>query len=189
MFTTNEAVALFSLDERRVRKEVEHGVIPAPSPPRFTTAAVIYLLALNTLGVEVGVADRKRIFSLIRMKVAPRGKAVAARPIAVGPIMISPHLKLDLNEIVRKVRDRVDRFMAWKKQLIIDDRVLAGEPAFPRSRLSVRYIGGMLSNGAKAAEIQEDYPYLSEEDLEFALRFTRAYPALGRPRESQAVDR
>jgi uncharacterized protein (DUF433 family) len=189
--TTNEAVALFSLDERRVRKEVEHGVIHTVSPPRFTEAAVIYLLALNRLGFELAtVADRKRLFALIENRVAHRpGKAVSVRPLAVGPIMIGPDLKLDLNKTLREVRDRIARFTAWKKRLVIDDQVLAGEPVFANSRLSVRHVGSMLNRGAAPAEVREDYPYLSEEDLEFALKFSRAYPQLGRPRDPQAVTR
>ena len=34
------------------------------------------------------------------------------------------------------------------------------------------------------AAIREDYPYLTAEDLEFAPRYARAYPRVGRPRES-----
>jgi uncharacterized protein (DUF433 family) len=30
----------------------------------------------------------------------------------------------------------------------------------------------------------EDYPYLKAEDIEFARRYARAYPRVGRPRES-----
>ena len=33
-------------------------------------------------------------------------------------------------------------------------------------------------------EMLEDYPYLKAEDIEFARRFARAYPRVGRPRES-----
>jgi uncharacterized protein (DUF433 family) len=190
--TTNEAVALFSFDERRVRKEVEHGVIHTASPPRFSEAAVVYLCALDKLGFEIAtVADRKRLFGLIQNRVEHRaGKVVSVRPIAVGPIMIGPHLKLDLNETLREVRARIDRFMAWKKQRIVThDHVLGGEPVFASSRLSVRHVGSMLSRGAPPAEIREDYPYLSDEDLEFALKFSRAYPQVGRPRDPQAATR
>jgi hypothetical protein len=42
--TPSEVVALFGLDERRVRKDVEHGVFDrGKSPPRFALAEVVYL--------------------------------------------------------------------------------------------------------------------------------------------------
>jgi uncharacterized protein (DUF433 family) len=33
------------------------------------------------------------------------------------------------------------------------------------------------------AEIREDYPYLKEQDIEFAKLYAQAYPKRGRPRE------
>ena len=65
--TTNEVVALFGLDERIVRKEVEHGILGVGSPPRFDLPAVVYLRALSSLGFEMGkLADRKRLHEMIR---------------------------------------------------------------------------------------------------------------------------
>ena len=41
----------------------------------------------------------------------------------------------------------------------------------------------MLERGESKEVIREDYHYLSEEDMEFALIYTRAYPAIGRPKK------
>jgi uncharacterized protein (DUF433 family) len=53
---------------------------------------------------------------------------------------------------------------------------MGGETVFPNSRLTVRRIGSMLERGESSEVIREDYPYLSQEDLEFAQIYVRAYP-------------
>ena len=82
------------------------------------------------------------------------------------------------------VESLLDRFEAWKARLVISPHFLGGEPVFPESRLAVRHVGGMLLRGGSVDEIREDYPYLSDEDLGFAKRYTEAYPGVGRPREA-----
>jgi uncharacterized protein (DUF433 family) len=180
-FTTNEVVALFDVDERRVRKEVENGVLDGSSPPRFALAAIVYLLTLGRIGFEMNaVDDRKKLYALIL-----RGVTKVKSP----TIALSPIVDLKLGDLLRDVTDRIDRFVAWKRSLVIDAHVLGGEAVFPRTRLAVRHVGGMLLRGASADEVREDYPYLDEEDLEFASMYARAYPPIGRPRGREAPAR
>jgi uncharacterized protein (DUF433 family) len=175
--TTNEVVALFNLDERRVRKEVEHGVLGGSSPPRFDLSAVVYLLTLAQIGFEVTVVeDRRRLYAQIIQAITGKDPS---------RIALSPITEVKLGQVVRDALERIQRFRAWKQKLVTDDRILAGEPVFPGTRLAVRHVGGMLTRGASTDDVREDYPYLSDEDLEFAGMFVRAYPPLGRPRERQ----
>lgn len=64
----------------------------------------------------------------------------------------------------------------WLKERVISDpKVLAGEPTFKETRLSVKKIGEMFSTHKEKAieEIEKDYPYLSELDIHFAHTFYR----------------
>jgi uncharacterized protein (DUF433 family) len=79
-----------------------------------------------------------------------------------------------LEEIVEAVTKTLERFEAWKAKLDKDDTILGGEPVFPKSRLAVRKVGGMLLRGASVDEVKEDYPFLRDEDLELAKLFTLA---------------
>lgn len=177
---TNEAVALFGLDERRVRKEVEHGVLGEERPPRFDLAALVYLRALMELGFEVGaVEERKRLYALI--------SAAVHRQRHRDVVRLSEILELHIGRMLEEIESRADGFEAWKRKLVVDDGILGGEPVFPKSRLAVRHVGGMRLKGIPAAEIREDYPYLEENDIEFAALYARANPRLGRPRERQAA--
>ena len=104
-------------------------------------------------------------------------------------LALSPITEVRVGAVVEEVEERTGRFEAWKHQLVIDDRILGGEPVFPRSRLAVRNVGGMRLRGASIDEIRRDYPYLSVEDIEFARMYASAYPRIGRPREREAAPR
>ncbi len=172
--TTSEVTALFDLDERRVRKDVEYGVFgELDRPPRFDLAEVVYLYAFAGLGFELGVDDRKKLYRMI---------ATALRSRKASELELSAYVVVKLVDAVHDVEARLSDFETWKKKLVEREDVLGGEPAFPKSRLAVRHIGEMARRGASIEEITSDYPSLSKQDVEFAKRYTAAYPRVGRPR-------
>ena len=60
------------------------------------------------------------------------------------------------------------RFNRWKSSLIANPKIMGGEVVFPDTRLTVRHVGGMVERGELPAIIREDYPYLTDEDIQFA---------------------
>jgi uncharacterized protein (DUF433 family) len=179
--TVNEAAALSGLDAGRVRKDAELGVVPAGSPPRFELDAVAYFSAVVVLGFELGVEDRKKLFRVIRKVVH-----TAERP---DVIEWSPIIQLRIGKVVGGASERMRRFLTWKAKLGSNPQILGGEVVFPRTRLAVRQIGGMLLRGASPEELRADHPWLTDQDLEFAKLYTTAHPRVGRPRERQAPRR
>jgi uncharacterized protein (DUF433 family) len=176
--SATEVVAFTGLEERRVRKDVEHGFFGPASPPRFELSAVVYFRTVAELGFDLGVEDRRKLYLLIRD--ALKAKTPPAR------LALSAITELKLGEIVSEVKEKLERFETWKEKLVEDEKILGGEPVFAKSRLAVRQIGGMLIKGATPEEVREDYPYLKSEDIEFAKLYTLAYPRVGRPREAAA---
>lgn len=174
--STTEVVALTGLEERRVRKDVEYGVVEAKTPPRFELPDLVYFRALADLGLELDVEGRRLLHE--RIAGAFRAKPLPLR-VPLGGV-----LELKFDEIVEVVTKTLARFNAWKEKLVQDDAILGGEPVFRKSRLAVRQIGGMLLKGASVADVKEDYPYLKDEDIELAKLYTVAYPRVGRPREA-----
>lgn len=175
--SATEVAALAGLDEGRVRKEVEYGILSRPS---FTLGDLVYFAVLGALGVQLGVDDRRKLHSVV----------IAATVAHAAAAMISPVLEVRLDRVAKDVGGRLARFEAWKKKRVVtDEGILGGEPTFPKSRLAVRHVGGMLLKGASKDELLEDYPYLKDDDIEFAPVYTRAYPRLGRPRERQTAAR
>lgn len=174
--STTEVVALTGLEERRVRKDVEYGVVEVESPPRFELPDLVYFRALADLGVELDVEGRRLLHE--RITGAFRAKPLPRR-VALGEV-----LEIKFDGIVEVVTKTLARFNAWKEKLVQNEDILGGEPVFPKSRLAVRQVGGILLKGATIAEVKEDYPYLKDEDIEFARLYTVAYPRVGRPREA-----
>ena len=174
--TAAEVAALVGLDEGRIRKEVEYGFLGRTSPPRFNFADLVYFDAVALLDVQLGVDDRKKLYNLIASALA--GSRPPSR-VEMGPV-----LEIRLDWVTKDAEGKLARFEGWKKKLVSDEGILGGEPVFRKSRLAVRQIGGMLLRGARPEEVLEDYPYLTKEDLEFAPIFAKAYPRMGRPRES-----
>lgn len=128
--STAEVVALTGLEERRVRKDVEYGVVDTTSPPRFELPDVVYFRALVELGLELDVEGRR----LLHERIA---RALRAKPLP-RRVPLSSVLELKLKEIVEVVTKTLARFEAWKGKLVQDDAILGGEPVFPKSRLAVR---------------------------------------------------
>jgi uncharacterized protein (DUF433 family) len=179
ILTASEVAALSGLDEGRVRKEVEYGIFAHPS---FTFPDLVYFALLAVLGITLGVDDRRKLHVIVAAAMGAR------RPLATAEM--SPVLEVKLDRVAKDVEGKLTRFEAWKKKRVVSDAaVLGGEPTFAKSRLAIRHVGGMLLRGAAPAEVREDYPYIEDDDIEFAPVFVRAYPRMGRPREPEAAAR
>lgn len=171
--TTAEAAAFTGLDEKSIRKDVEQGVVEAGSPPRFAERALVYFRARALFAFALAAEDRRRLFTIVADAVERH----------LGTVELGRGWVLEVDRIAREVLDRIERFERWKTSITRSDEILGGEPVFPKSRLSVRHIGEMLLRGGDVAEIREDYPYLTDEDIEFAPLYATAYPRVGRPRD------
>ena len=73
--------------------------------------------------------------------------------------------------------------MAWSKRIVIDQDVLAGKPVVRGTRLAVEFILELLAAGQSEAEILNEYPGLTTEDIMASLAYSsylahefRAYP-------------
>lgn len=170
--STTEAAALMGVDERTVRKEVEHGILDAGSPPRFAEVALVYLRACASFAFHLDARDRKRLYADVS-DASRRG---------IARLDLGSGWTLDVGAITADVRRRVADFEAWRAGLVVRDDILGGEPVFPASRLAVRRVAELVARGASAAEVRDDYPSLDDRDIEFATLFAAAYPRIGRPR-------
>lgn len=177
--TVTEVVALSGVEEGKVRKDVEHGLFGNASPPMFNLAALIYFRTLALMDLQLALDDRRKVHAMIEKALSGSRKP---ETLDFGPV-----LELKLAKVAKEVTDTLERFMAWKSRRVVSNpKILGGEPVFSKSRLSVRHIGALVMNGG-TDEIREDYPYLSEEDIEFAKLYTLAYPKRGRPRSGKAA--
>jgi uncharacterized protein (DUF433 family) len=59
-------------------------------------------------------------------------------------------------------------------RVVIDHRIMAGVPCILGTRIPVSIIIGRLAEGSTREDILADYPQLSSEDIDAALRFAAA---------------
>jgi uncharacterized protein (DUF433 family) len=58
-----------------------------------------------------------------------------------------------------------------RARIVSTPGVMGGKPCVRGTRLTVRYLVGLLAHGATISEILEDHPSLTEDDILAALRF------------------
>jgi uncharacterized protein (DUF433 family) len=63
--------------------------------------------------------------------------------------------------------------MEWKKHIVADPDVLAGKPVVKGTRLSVDFILSVLAEGWTEEQVLENYPQLTQRDLQAAFAFVR----------------
>jgi uncharacterized protein (DUF433 family) len=185
LFTVQELSALLDLPERKLRKEIELGLMASTSPPRLSFEDAVCLAALGRFSeLELTTDGRKHLYKLIRSALDHRWPSSEIDDVVTA----DGFLQVKVGRLATDVRSCYDSFRSWKERRVVSDPdVLGGEPVFKGSRLSVRHIGGLPTS--ERAGVLEDYPYLTEEDIRFAGVFSRAYPRMGRPRESTEAPR
>jgi len=55
--------------------------------------------------------------------------------------------------------------MDWKERIIIDPEILTGKPVVKGTRLAVEFIVSLLGQGWSEADILQNYPGLTREDI------------------------
>lgn len=64
--------------------------------------------------------------------------------------------------------------MAQFDRIIVDPEVVHGRPVVRGTRVRVTDVLSLLAEGASEAEILEDYPYLTAEDIRACLAYAAA---------------
>lgn len=177
-YTTAQAAAMLRMDSRSIRKTLEGGVIPA-SPSALPFPALVYLTAERMCGVKFSLENKRALYQRIveRMNAEPEPEFVE----------LSPILRVQIRDIVRELRARSDRFRAWSRRIVQDPQIMGGAPVFPNSRLTVNRVAALLERGEDHSVVLDDYPDLTEEDLEFAPIYVKAFPQVGRPSRARQI--
>jgi uncharacterized protein (DUF433 family) len=61
--------------------------------------------------------------------------------------------------------------MKWQERIIVDARILVGKPVIKGTRLAVEFVVDLLAQGWSEAEILQNYPGLSHEDIAACLHY------------------
>lgn len=206
LLSLRETMVLAGVDEKEkeVRNDISRGLLSAASVISFNTARLCFHLPYvpafaaiygNTWfdGAELRrVAFEKVLgFAIGGMPVSNVGLSVtsdywATALEACDPgtrVHIDNYLTVDFGKVCEDVKPRIHTYVNGLKRVEEKDSILGGAAVFGNSRISVLHIGRMAECGAPIEHILEDYPTLSEGDVEFAKLYYRARPPVGRPRK------
>lgn len=128
----------------------------------------VYLTVSQVLAPEV----RRKVYRSFR------GKDLAEIPRRLEMYGVV----LEIGRAIQDVEDRLSLLASMHERVEIDPEVRSGEPVFVGTRIPVHAIAQKLELGSLREELLEDYPKLTESDLELAMRYAEIYPRRGRPR-------
>ena len=80
-------------------------------------------------------------------------------------------------------------YEAGRRRIESRPEVLDGEPVFAGTRIPLAHVAGLFAKGVPLAEIEEDVPRLSDDDLAYARMVSRMKRDPGRPRKPVALMR
>lgn len=181
VYTPAEAAAVSQVGIKAVHNAIDKKIVDTVSGPTRARKGVRHraltgddLLRLKLwygVGSTLAAERRQRLFDAI--KAEPSAKTVRA-----GDLVI-----IDVAEARKQLDARIRDLDEAEAAIGRVKGVMGGEPVFKGTRIPVRMIAAMLSQGTDEAEILEGYPGLTERMIELAKIWTAAHPTRGRPKK------
>lgn len=198
VLSLGEAVVLAGVPERRVRKDIETGLLAAPRVLRMKDSRAGDRLCFDwTYAFKLAAIYGNELLNGRLRRVAwqkvdevncpnPNGReALFAFECRSLPAMeIDEFVFLDLSKVCERVMPRVNLYASGLSRVEENEGVLSGDAVFKGSRLSVCHVGKLYDRHGDDVlnEILEDFPFLSVDDVRFSHLYYRAHPPIGRPR-------
>jgi uncharacterized protein (DUF433 family) len=202
LLSLREAVVLAGVDEKEkeIRNDIHRGVLPDVRIIRFDNSHLCFHFAYvptfaaiygNHLldGRELRRAVFEKVFATFHAAYSPLEEFDYVFSISHGcerrePITVDRFLAVDVGKACDDVKPRINVYVRGLARVEEKDSVLGGAAVFRDTRISVAHIGKLAERGESTENILEDYPKLTEADVEFAKLYYRARPPVGRPRRS-----
>ena len=172
--SANEAACVTGVPLRQVHRIIDAGLLGNAAARREGSRAVhcdaLVSLKLAHETTAIFTVDGRR--RLVRYLLAhPEAESARVRDVSV-----------DVRSIRDDVREGLSRLARACEAITVDDAVLSGAPCVGGTRIPAHDIAEMLANGDDAGAIRAAWLVLTEEQIEAAALYARAYPRRGRPR-------
>jgi uncharacterized protein (DUF433 family) len=179
--TLTEAGYVLNRSSVSLNKAVDNGVIRARRrrvgggmQRLLGPAEMRFLMVASRLEKDLTPAGQKRLYEAIRQLSAD------AHRIAIG------ELELDLGRIDEDLESRLNRLQSLRRWVESGDA--RPEPLIKGTSIPVHMVAS-LARSQSVAEIVEDFPSLSPEQVEAAIEYAKAYPKRGRPYPARSLKR
>jgi uncharacterized protein (DUF433 family) len=189
VFSLKEAAAIAELPESVVRSSIERRSV-APRARTvgksvryaFDARELFYIKLLSAFPLDLRRDDKSALRELVFRRTRSSGRWRAEGPNYVlksGDLV----LRVEARSLRTHLAQNLAAYRRGRQRLVSSPDVLGGEPVFEGTRIPLAHIAGLIAKGVVAAEILEDYPALSIQDLAFAAIHAKMKPAPGRPRK------
>ncbi len=174
--SANEAACVTGVPLRQVHRVIDAGVLGRAAGRRGGSRAVhcdgLVSLKLVHETTSIFTLDGRR--RLVRYLLGhPEAETVRLRDVSV-----------DVRSMKDVVRAGLSRLARARDAITTDDAILSGVPCVRGTRVPAHDIAEMLANGDEVSAIRDAWPVLTEEQIEAAALYARAYPRRGRPRSA-----
>lgn len=171
--TTLEKNSLSLSRRRRVGRATRH---------EFTSDDVFLLKLFAEFPFPLSREDKSALQTLVQ------GKSEACGPWRrQGPDFVFHLGDITIVAECKNVRQRLSRNLAVLKRgegrIVSDPAILNGTPVFRCTRIPLAHIAELFRKRVSEKEIVEDFPQLSQADLEYAKLYSRMASRPGRPRK------
>ncbi len=174
-YTPTEAAAVSEIGIKSVHNAIDKRIIGRSSTTdrsrAITDEDLLRLKLWYGVGSILSAERRKRLFDTIDQN--PDADTVRA----------DDYLIVDVARAREQLAARAEALREAERMIESTKGLVGGEPIFKGTRVPVRTIAAMKSQGASTAEIVEGYPSLTERTVGLAEIWAAAHPARGRPRK------
>lgn len=169
-----EAAAVIGISVKSVHNAIDKQVISMREPRigrrTLTDDDLLRLKLWYGVGSILSAERRKRLFETI------------ANDPEIETLRADDYLIVDVARARAQLAARADTLREAESAIHSTKGILGGEPVFKNTRVPVRAIAAMRSQGNSVEELLEGYPSLAARMIEFAEIWTAAHPARGRPK-------
>lgn len=184
-----EVAVLASVTEKTIRHELAEKVIKPLRTERHRVfldeRAVFFLYLVSHLPIELPRSERRELFKLLEHPDETRGNWAwqGRKLIRSGTVPV----EVWTAGALREVTQRLNVFVRGMERVDRDPEILSNEPIFKGTRVSVQHVGILAKRGTSDAELLEDFPALTKDDITFARMFVDLGRPPGRPRKLKLV--
>ena len=177
-FTPAQASAVANLPLRTVHKLIERRLIRprlrriGRSLQRMLTREQLLFLGLEAKGVRLlPIATRRSIAKKIE-----KSPEIDVMCLAEGSALV-----VEVKSTRQELEQDLKKLQRAEAMIVSDPDIMRGSPVYRGTRIPVKLVAHMLSQGATPEEIVEGYPSLDKEKVALAPLYVQAFPRRGRP--------
>ena len=177
-FTPAQASAVANLPLRTVHKLIELRLIRprlrriGRSLQRMLTREQLLFLGLEAKGVRLlPIATRRSIAKKIE-----KSPEIDVMCLAEGSALV-----VEVKSTRQELEQDLKKLQRAEAMIVSDPDIMRGSPVYRGTRIPVKLVAHMLSQGATPEEIVEGYPSLDKEKVVLAPFYVQAFPRRGRP--------